>query len=151
MSGSDARQIYDVWDLGLSESVDATVDALIDDWEGFRILLHNHKTGGKIRIAFDTHVAYRNRDESDVVGELGRSDGAKRGQFYRVANSEFIVQFLRDTARPYIGERLRHFAIVTESACIDVLAESEPRVENLREAAKNLAAKSVGMQKKKSK
>jgi hypothetical protein len=73
MGDAGGQQIYAAWDLGFSEPLDLTVEALIDDWEGFRILLRNHKTGRMIRIAFDTHAASQNRDETDVVGELSRS------------------------------------------------------------------------------
>lgn len=142
MTSSDVGQVYEPWDIGLSGPIDVTVEALIDDWEGFRIILRNHKSGRMIRIAFDTDVAYQNRDESDAIGELQRAQSRERSQFYRVTNSEFIARFLRDTARPYIGKSLRHFAIVTGSDCVDILARSDPRIEDLKDVAQERAARS---------
>ncbi len=141
MGGTGDRQVYELWDVGLSEPLDLTVEALIDDWEGFRVLLRNHKTGRMIRIAFDTHVAYQNRDETDIAGELSKSDRAKNGHFYYVANSEFIDRFLQDSARPHLAKSLTHFAIITGMDCIDILAQSKPRVEDLKDAARELAAR----------
>jgi hypothetical protein len=140
MAVGDIGQIYQTWDIGLS--VDVTVEALIDDWEGFRVIVRDYKSGRMIRIAFDTKVAYQNRDESDAIGELQRAQSREPSQFYRVTNSEFIARFMRDTARPYISENLRHFAIITESDCIDVLAETDPRIEDLKEVAQERAARS---------
>jgi hypothetical protein len=123
------HQIYEIWDVVPGRDVRVSVEGLVDDWEGFRVLLKDHETDRVLRIAFDTHVAYQNRDESDFAGEAARSDGLRRGCFYRVKNSEFEARFKSDSARQF--EMLKHFAIVTDMDCIDVLATDEPRVEQL--------------------
>jgi hypothetical protein len=151
MSASEPRQIFEILDLGLPVARDISIDALIDDWEGFRVLLRNHLTNGVTRIAFDTHLAYLSRDESDFIGEALRSEGYGRdgfhGSFYRVRNSEFVARYLRDSLRGYSASDLAHFSIVTGDQCIDVIALSDPRVEDLSEAAKRLADKATELQK----
>lgn len=116
--------MYDIWDIIPGRTVSVSVEGVIDDWEGFRILLRDHDTDRIIRIAFDSEVAYLRRDESDLVG-----DGLGRGCFYRVMDSEFAARFRTDTVRQF-GE-LKHFAIVTDVHCVDVLATDEPKIDCL--------------------
>lgn len=104
-----------------------TVEALIDDWEGFRVLLRCHESNRLIRIAVDAHMAYQNRDEGDLAGEAGRSSGLGRGSFYIVANSEFAQRFASDSTRQF--KTMTHYAIVTDVDCIDVLAAEEPAID----------------------
>jgi hypothetical protein len=122
-------QIYDVWEIEPGRDVRVSVEALIDDWEGFRVLVKDHGTQRIVRIAFDSHVAYLNRDESDLDREAARSSGLGRGCFYRVRESEFASRFQANSARQF--SHLNHFAIVTDIDCIDILATGEPRVERL--------------------
>jgi hypothetical protein len=123
------RQHYEVWDIVPGRKIDALVDGVIDDWEGFRVLLRVRETNEVVRISFDNHVAYQNRDESDLVGEAARSDGLRRGCFYIVQDSEFACRFTTDTARQF--KSIKHYAIVTDADCIDVLATNEPTVDFL--------------------
>jgi hypothetical protein len=51
------KQTYEVWDVLLGRAVDLTVKSIIDDWEGFRILIRDHQSGGMIRISFARHIA----------------------------------------------------------------------------------------------
>lgn len=122
-------QIFEVWEPIPGQAIDVSVEAVIDDWEGFRVLLRDHEANRVIRIAFSSHVAYQNRDEGDFVGEAGRSTGLGRGCFYRVSDSEYLARFNADSVRQLQG--LKHFAIITDTDCIDVLALHEPDVERL--------------------
>lgn len=123
------RQTYEVWDVVPGRLVRASVEGVIDDWEGFRVLLRDHETDRMFRIAFGSRVAYQNRDESDLDGEAARSNGLGRGCFYRVHGSEFEARFKADSVRQF--DNLKHFAIITDADCIDVLAIEEPQVEQL--------------------
>jgi hypothetical protein len=123
------RQTYEVWDVLPGRALKVSVEALVDDWEGLRVLLRDYDTDRVLRIAFNRHVAYQNRDESDLDGESARSEGLGRGCFYRVRGSEFEARFKADSAKQ-LGE-LKHFAIITDADCIDVLAKEEPKVDQL--------------------
>jgi hypothetical protein len=122
------RQAYETWNVAPGLDVaDVTIEAVIDDWEGFRVLLRDHNGGRIFRITFEKHVAYLCRDESDLVGEVSRSDCVKGRLFYQVRNSEFLQRFAVDSAREY--RDLRHYAIMTGVHCVDVLTQAEPRIE----------------------
>lgn len=123
------RQKYELWDVVPGRTVRGAIEVVIDDWEGFRVLLRDQETGRVIRIAFNSHVAYQSREEADLDGEAARSEGLGRGCFYRVGGSEFAACFKSDTARQF-GE-LKHSAIITETDCVDVLATDEPTVDCL--------------------
>ena len=144
MSATELKQTYEIWDIGFPEAKDVSIDALIDDWEGFRILMRDHLTNRVLRITFDTHLAYQSRDESDFIGEAIRSDGFDRGGhvFYRVRKSEFVARYLRDSLRGFGDSELTHFAIVTGDQCIDIIALSEPRIEDLKDLLGLMAERS---------
>jgi hypothetical protein len=119
-------QKYEVWDIIPGRIIYVSVEAVIDDWEGFRIMLRDHETNRMIRVLFEYHVAYQNRDESDLEGEASRSEGLGRGCFYCVKNSEFEQRFRVDSLRQC--KEFKHFAIITDAACIDILAIENPEV-----------------------
>jgi hypothetical protein len=106
-----------------------SVEGILDDWEGFRILIRDYETGRIVRIRFDSVLAYQSRYESDLHGELQRSEGYGRGNFYRVLESEFVERFRGDTLRSF--STLKHFAILTDSDCIDIITPEEPDVHQL--------------------
>lgn len=122
-------QKFEVWEIEPDKDVRVTVEALLDDWEGFRLLLRDHATERLVRVAFDSQVAYRNRDESDLDAEASRSAGLGKGCFYRVVNSEFAAKFRAESARQFA--HLVHYAVITDADCIDILATAEPHVERL--------------------
>jgi hypothetical protein len=122
-------QRFEVWQPEPGREVRVSLEALIDDWEGFRLLLRDEATDRVIRLSFPAHVAYRNRDESDLDGEAARSSGLGKGCFYRVIDSEFLNRFREESARRF--DQLFHFAVITDADCVDVLATGEPRLERL--------------------
>lgn len=123
------RQAFLVWEPIPGQRPSVSVEAVVDDWEGFRILVRNKQTGGILRLAFDGRVAYQCRDESDLDLEASRSDGLRQGCFYTVMNSEFAQRVQADSARKL--DNLRHYAIITDFDCIDVLTLEDPEVDEL--------------------
>jgi hypothetical protein len=125
----ERRQVYEFWDVIPGRRVTASVEAVIDDWEGFRVLLRDDDTNRIFRIKFDCKVSYQNRDELDCVSEWNRSERPGKGSFFRVKNSELLARFTLDALGDYSG--LQHFAIVTTTDCIDVLMVDDPKIDLL--------------------
>ncbi|AOY99576.1 hypothetical protein BKK81_10100 [Cupriavidus sp. USMAHM13] len=123
------QQRYEIWEILPDGSPRVSIESVLEDWEGFRLLLRNHETDRILRLAFASPAAYQRRDESDLDGEAARSTGLGRGCFYRVRQSEYLARFAADTCRQFDG--LQHFAVITETLCVDVLAVGEPTVEAL--------------------
>jgi hypothetical protein len=123
------QQAYEMWDILPGRRVEASVEAVIDDWEGFRVLLRDHDTDRVFRIQFRTKAMYQYRDELDCVTEWNRSIRPGQGSFFRVTNSELQSRFTADALGRYVD--LQHFAIITPTDCIDVLMVGDPHVEFL--------------------
>ena len=123
------QQEYVVWEIFPGRFISVSVESVVDDWEGFRLLLRDHHSNRILRVHFASQVAYQCRDESDLEGEAARSTGLGKGCFYRVIHSEFVARFRLDSARQF--DNLKHFAVITDNECVDVLALSDPVVTEL--------------------
>lgn len=125
---SNGGLAYDIWDAGLAGRK-FTIEGVLDDWEGFRVLVREEESDRMARLAFLGRVAYQVRDESDLEGEKVRSTGLGRGSFYIVRNSEFSARFLADTVRSFAN--LTHYAICSDTDCVDILTDEAPEVAYL--------------------
>jgi hypothetical protein len=109
-----------------------TIEAIHDDWEGFRVLVTPDSTivERPVRISFDP-IAYRNSDERNRT-RTWMSEGYKgTGSFWVISNSEFIAQLVRDSSEVLDAADLTHFAIFTTTDCLDVVVEFAPTAERL--------------------
>lgn len=107
------------------------VEAIHDDWEGFRILLRpEDQTFSMLRIEFENKLSYRNTDESYLLKIWHTTDKETLGKiFYTVENSAYIDFFNEMSTQIYSDWKLKHFAIYTVSDCIDVISTTSPIVE----------------------
>lgn len=103
-------------------------EALIDDWEGFRILLGTDKMSDPMmRLTFPDALLYRNCDESHRLAIPG--DGSELDfphPFYTVENSALLADFHRDAQETMKDLAITHYAIYTANDCIDVLSPTPP-------------------------
>lgn len=108
-----------------------SVDALMDDWEGFRILLRaTDLTKPMLRVRFEAAMCYRSMEESYFLNGYGPIPEDWFGKtFFKVEDSSFLSQFHEISSRVYEDWNITHFGIYAPNDCIDVLATSEPSVE----------------------
>jgi hypothetical protein len=108
------------------------VEAVYDDYEGFRILMRGTEPNSKmLRISFDAHLSYRNTDDS-FMSRLGAlyERLAERSTFYIVENSSYIDYFMEMSEGLHPPDWIiAHYAIYTPNDCIDVLSYHPPIVE----------------------
>jgi hypothetical protein len=109
------------------------VDAVHDDWEGFRIWFRLDKsTGIDLIVRFDYALLYLNSIESfrlsSVEGKLSFPH-----LFWKVENSQLIEEFHRQSLETCKGWEIEHFAFLSALDCVDVLSVSEPVFDNLNE------------------
>jgi hypothetical protein len=98
---------------------------------GLTILLSTTGDDQKLSLTWDGVVkSYRNSDES-VRCSLRLNQTVPTGTFFKVKNSAYFT--LRKGQTPNMDERvhLTHFCIYSDEEVIDVVAESEPRIEVL--------------------
>jgi len=108
------------------------VEALYDDYEGFRILLRGEKPDSKmLRVAFEDRLSYRNADET-YLSKFWFSTPKEtfRSNFFTVENSSYIDYFeeMSEGLHPS-NWVIIHYAIYTQRDCIDILSYVPPNIE----------------------
>ena len=104
------------------------VEAIHDDWEGFRIWFRPHDVTKPMLIAkFDSELFYSTSDESD------RLDGSKNNiqsefphLFWKVTESNLVDEFKRQTAGVRAKDEIQHYCFMSCNQCVDVLSFSGP-------------------------
>lgn len=108
------------------------VEAIHDDYEGFRILLRGENPPLRmLRVFFEGPLSYRNTRESfhmldvsqpanhDILGKV----------FYIVENSSYIDYFNEMTQEIYTDWELKHYAVHGFPDWIDVISAIPPIVK----------------------
>ena len=126
------QQILQPWIIpNIDNNTTYNIEAIHDDYEGFRILIRSNNLTDKIlRITFSNHLSYRNTDESFLLKLWGHIDKETLGKtFYLVSNSTYIDFFNESTENLYKEWKIIHYAIYTTSDCIDILSDQPPIIE----------------------
>jgi hypothetical protein len=92
-------------------------------------LLDDH--GRRIKLLFDSHMAYRKLDEGDALLTLAdmRKTGGTARYFYRVEESTFLAWFNQERCDSGLNRALIHYAVAAANDIVDVLALEPPAVE----------------------
>ena len=109
------------------------VEAVHDDWEGFRIWFssENTKLGVVLIVKFEVALMYVNSDESYRLSSVQNREQMKFPHlFWKVENSELIKEFHRQSVNIYEDWEIQHFAFLSGGDCVDVLSLSEPTFDN---------------------
>lgn len=105
------------------------LEALHDDYEGFRLLLKGGSEQDKVlRITFDRALSYRNTDEGDLLKTINKQNSGG-WSLYIVSNSDYLKWFSEESQSIHEDEDIIHYAIYTPNDCLDVLSSYPPKVE----------------------
>ena len=109
--------------------------ALVDDVEGFRILLED-EAGFVYKISYDFVLAYRKSSEGRRFKSLGmmKGDGVLTASIvYKVIGSEFLEWIESEMlgVERYRERGLQHWTIVSLDEWIDLLSFDEPVIDLL--------------------
>ncbi len=107
------------------------VDRVEDSDDGLSIYFHLSKTDKKFRVTFDPYVAYRNMDESYRARTFSEKGGFENS-LNLVDGSTWLEWFHTESQGYYKGAEIKHYSIITDADCIDVLSEFEPDIERLK-------------------
>ena len=126
----DSKQTFILWEPLDDLPRPMYVDAVHDDYEGFRILLRSEiPTSPVLKIAFESYLSYRNTDESYLVKIWQSMPSENIGKnFFLVQNSAYIAFFHEMTENIYADWSVKHYAIYTISDCVDVISTVPPIV-----------------------
>ncbi|HEV2800836.1 MAG TPA: hypothetical protein VGW12_10085 [Pyrinomonadaceae bacterium] len=105
------------------------MDAVHDDWEGFRIWfsLENKNAGVVAIVKFESVLLYTNSDEGYRLSGIKNIEQLKFPHlFWKVEESELLKEFHRQSEQIYEGWNITHYAFLSASDCVDVLSVNEP-------------------------
>lgn len=102
-------------------------EALHDDWEGFRIWLNPDPPGAMLIVSFASVLFYANSDEGKRLATVENEKEMNFPHvFWKVDNSSLIEEFHRQSSGVAETLPIVHYAFLTSSDCVDVLAVEEP-------------------------
>ena len=105
-------------------------EAIHDDVEGLRILLHgDDPSGPTLRLRFESVVGYRNINESYRLRTWGQLDMSSRSPLLRVRNSQWVDWLAEEAGGVFEPANVTHYAVFTSEDCIDIASEFAPTVE----------------------
>ena len=123
--------IYSTWQP-IPELIGRVVVHKIEDTdEGLVIYIHLSKVKKQFKILFDSYVAYRNMDES-YRSRTFSEHGGFENSLSKVESSSWLEWLHAESLGYYLGRDIKHFSIVTDADCIDVLSEFEPEIEIMK-------------------
>lgn len=126
------EQIIEPWVIpNVDSSANYYIEAIHDDYEGFRILLRSSILESKmLRISFNDKLSYRTTYESFYLKLWSNmNEGIFGKTFYIISNSYYIDYFNDQTLDIYKDWKIQHYAIYTISDCIDILSIQQPIIE----------------------
>jgi hypothetical protein len=107
------------------------VESMIDDYEGFRILVGDSEARRVIRIRFEAPLMIRKLDEGDLSRTLAADSSPKGCGIYTVSQSDALQWFVDESAGKFKSEELVHYAIVSANDYIDVISKYPPVLDVL--------------------
>ena len=103
---------------------DIYVEAVYDDFEGFRVLLRGTAIDAKmLRISCNDNIYYRNTDESYLLKIWGSMPkDIEPSLIYTIENSTFVEYFHEMSEGCYATWKITNYAIYSTNDCIDILS-----------------------------
>ena len=101
------------------------VEAVHDDWEGVRVWLRAEKSDGKgiIILRFKTVEAYFSSDESNRLRKIKPEQTLNFPHAFWTVEKSQLIEILNDQSCETCLPNLKHYAILSCTDCIDVLAQ----------------------------
>lgn len=102
-------------------------EAVHDDRKGFRIWLSSDPRSGMLVVSFPHVLFYANSDEGKRLSPVENdAELAFPHVFWKVENSALVAEFHRQSRGTAEGLAITHYAFLSSSTCVDVLAIEDP-------------------------
>ena len=123
--------VYKVWKPLEGIPAPLYLERLMDDAEGFRLLLRDGSEDGRIlRIAFGNVLSYRNAPERFLLKVWEENESFEgHSSLLTVEDSSYLAWLHEQSYEIHSDEPIVHYAIYTPDDCVDVLAPEPPQVE----------------------
>ena len=125
------KNVLDEWFIDI-DGLDSKmyIEKLIDDSNGVTICLKREQGLKVLKVTFDGVLSYRNTNESYLLKIWHDTEKSKLGKtFYIIQNSSYVDFFNEMSLGAYSNWEVKHFAIYTETDCVDVLSTVNPSFE----------------------
>ncbi len=150
------EEIWEKWGNGYGINSKYYVESLIDNIEGFQIVLSEaNNEYKKVEILFEDSVyAYRSTDESfrqstiNKLDELYGIDFYKNNTLFIVTNSKYIRWLSKQSFGIVDLEEVKHYSILAVDSLVDVISSYEPRItkhENVKTTTENRVDQNDGV------
>ena len=107
------------------------LEGLIDDYEGFRLLLKGDRiTSGVLKIEFRTRIGYRNMDETYRLKSLNKYPIlTSPWSLFKIKNDEFVI-WVCDESNGILDDSnlLTNYIFCTPNDIVEVISKEEPVV-----------------------
>ena len=124
--------IYDRWEpLTDWSGCRVDIEAVHDDWDGFRIWIrHDDASKGMLIARFSRALFHCTSDEGDRISPLSPAQPALEFPhvFWTVTDSELLALFHRHSCDVHADRELVHYSFLSCNDCVDVLSSSPPRL-----------------------
>ena len=109
------------------------VEGLHDDYEGFRLIVRGGKPSRVFRIRFESHLGYRNFDESERLKLISLFPSSSNGwSLFKTENSSFIDWIVEESYEAHVTrDEITHYFVVTPNDIVEILTTEEPIIEIL--------------------
>ena len=108
------------------------IEAVHDDWDGFRIWIRSHdEPKGMLIVRFDDAKFYCNSDEGYRISSIEPSQPTLEFPhvFWRVSDSELVRVFNRQSCGIHSSDGLVHYSFLSCNDCVDVISCFPPKFE----------------------
>lgn len=108
------------------------VTSLIDDYEGFRVVVKDEKSSNYFRFMFDNYISYRNTDEGARLKSLNLFPyNSREWCLFKAKKSDFIDWIVEESGGIYLQDSITHYFFVTPNDIIEILSLEEPKLDEL--------------------
>ncbi|SHM97213.1 hypothetical protein SAMN05444484_11724 [Flavobacterium chilense] len=108
------------------------IASLIDDYEGFRVIVKSENSSEHFKFKFNNYISYRNADEGARLKSLNLFPlNSRQWCLFRAEKSDFISWIVEESSGMYLEEAITHYFFVTPNDIIEVLSLEEPELEEL--------------------
>lgn len=123
------KPLYKKWDP--LPNIPSTLDIVCihNDHNHFYVLLKTENSSSVLRIMFEFVLFYRGMDEGYLLRTWNNINKERNASLYVVEDSSLISWFHDESFHVGQDLNIRHYSILTDEDCIDILSSVEPVVE----------------------
>ena len=106
-----------------------SIEAVRDDYEGFRILVRSIESTDMIKISFHMPLVYQKTDEGDRWKTVDKFSELQSEMFFKVKNSKLAKWLEEESCGIHKANELDHYLIAGCNDIIEIISAVKPDLE----------------------